>query len=105
MCTKINTGLRLAIVGLMAMSLSGCLAAAVAVPLATTAGMTAATSTASDRLTSYVARVHRMNCSQLRQEYARLQKDGVARVNPLSNWTGRRAAVVSTASNKGCRLG
>ena len=84
-------------------TLSGCLGA-VAIPLATTAGVTAATNTAADNSTAYVSRVHRMNCSQLRAEHRKLQKNALARANPLSNWSGRMTAVRATASNRGCRL-
>lgn len=91
--------------GLATTLLSGCLtAAAVAVPLITTAGMTAATNTSVDRTVSHAARVSRMNCGQLRTEYARLQRDTLGRVNPMGGWAGRRAAVVSAAADRGCNL-
>ncbi len=93
----------LAAFGVSMTLLSGCLGV-VAVPLATTAAVTAATNSSVDRTMSYAERTTRMNCSQLRSEYRRLQRDGLARVNPLGNWAGRRTAVLSAASNRGCRL-
>jgi hypothetical protein len=92
-----------ALLTIAAMLLSGCLGA-VAIPLITTAGVTAATSTSVDRTVSYAERTTRMNCRQLRSEYARLQRDALGRANPLGGWAGRRAAIVSAASNRGCSL-
>ncbi len=95
---------RALLLGLLSTGLSGCLAAAVAVPLITTAGVTAAANGSVDRTVSYAERASRMNCNQLRSEYARLERDALARANPLGGWAGRRAAVVNAASQRGCRL-
>ena len=94
---------RFLVLGAVVTSLSGCLAA-MAVPLATTAGVTAATNASADRAMNHSARVRRMSCSSLRAEYARLEKDAVGRMNPFSQWAVRRASVKSAAARKGCRL-
>lgn len=94
---------RLLAVGVFTTVLSGCLAA-VAVPLATTAAVTTASNQSVDRTVSYAGKASRMSCSQLRTEYAKLQRNAVAKANPLSGWTGRRAAIVNAASQRGCRL-
>ena len=95
--------IRLALLGAAVSSLSGCLAA-MAVPLATTAGITAATNKSADRLTEHGAQVTRMNCSALRAEYARLEKDTAGKMNPFSYWAALRSTVKSVAAQKGCRL-
>lgn len=94
---------KVAAAGCLVVSLSGCLAA-LAVPLVTTAGVTAATNSSVDNTLSYAEQVSRMNCNQLRAEYTKLDGDVLARANPLGNWAGRRAAVQSAASQRGCSL-
>lgn len=105
--TRILTrvGGKVAVLTVAATVLGGCLGA-MAVPLLTTAGATAVTTTTIDRRNSYVARVSQMNCSQLRSEYARLERDTLGRVNPLApgDWSARRTAVLSVASERGCTL-
>lgn len=101
--SKGRVAVRLAAFGIALSLLSGCIGA-MAAPLLTTAGVTAATNTSLDRTFTYSERVTRMSCSQLRSEYARLEQDAVARVNPLGNWSARRAAVLSAAGQRGCRI-
>ncbi len=94
---------RLALLGATVSSLSGCLAA-MAIPLATTAGVTAAANKSADSLTEHGVQVTHMSCSALRAEYARLEKDAVGKMNPFGNWAARRSMVKSVAAQKGCRL-
>ncbi len=96
--------LKVTAMALCCMSLSGCLGAAVAVPVAAGAGTTMAGNVHTDKAQSYTAKTRGMSCNQLRAEWARVDKDTLGKANPLGNWSVKRTAVRSTADNKGCRL-
>lgn len=102
--SKRRVALRAFLVMSMAASTSGCLAM-VAAPIAAGVATTAATNNSAQKTSQYARNVQRMNCGQLRQEYAKLDRDMVGRANPWSAWTVKIDAVTEAAQRKGCRLG
>ncbi len=94
---------KVAAAGVLATSLSGCLAA-IAVPMVATTGALGASAASANNAVDFGRETQRMNCNQLRAEYAKLQANQLGRFSPFGSWASRRAAVQSAADQKGCQL-
>jgi hypothetical protein len=93
---------KLVLLTLMSMSLGGCVAAPF-VGAAIGAGTLAAGNKAAvDTHTTYADSLTKMNCTQLRSEYGRLNKNVLGGLSTIS--AERKVMVYQTMKNRGCRL-